>query len=192
MRDLGWNEGADYVIVKSGVFYGALPPDDEERAARRAVEQQPDVILALTGDFAVAAQRLTASVPIVEIASGYPVEGGLALSLAHPSKNVTGNSQYAGTDVWGKFMQFLTHTTPDIKRIAVLWGHVPPYFSPQELQPCYDELSRAERSLQVTLRIEKSHARRGCAGGIGGDRNVALRCTSRRWDRCGSTGWRYA
>ena len=109
MRELGWNEGADYVIVKSGVFFGALLPDDEERAARRALAQQPDLILALTGDFALAAaQRLTASVPIVMISSGYPVEDGLALSLAHPGKNVTGNSQYAGTGVWGKLIEFLT------------------------------------------------------------------------------------
>jgi len=56
------------------------------------------------------------------IVSGYPVEAGVSKSLARPGMNVTGNSVYAGTGVWGKLLELIKDSKPRIKSIGVfLW-----------------------------------------------------------------------
>ena len=59
-----------------------------------------DVIVTIATGNAVAAMRATTEIPIVMLASGYPVEVGLVKSYARPGGNVTGNSIYAGTELF--------------------------------------------------------------------------------------------
>lgn len=70
------------------------------------------MILTLATSYALVLHRATTSIPIVMVSSGYPVEAGLAASLAKPGKNVTGNSLYAGVEVWGKYLQLLIEVKP--------------------------------------------------------------------------------
>jgi putative tryptophan/tyrosine transport system substrate-binding protein len=151
MRALGWTEERDFIVVPSGIETGKFIPLDE--AARRLVASNPDVICTMTTAYALALQRATRAIPIVMLTSGYPVEAGLAESLARPGRNVTGNASYAGTGVWGKLLQLLHDANPGIGRVGILWTYVPPAFPKEEIEPGYAELESAARSLKLEPHI---------------------------------------
>jgi putative ABC transport system substrate-binding protein len=150
MRDLGWIEERDFVIVESGVQWGQFELHD---AVNRIVVDKPDLVLTFSTAYALAVHRAVATIPIVMWTSGYPVEAGVADSLARPGRNVTGNTAYAGTEIWGKLLQLLRDVKPAVKRISVLWTYVPPKFPRAEIEPCYAELRHAERSLDLKVHI---------------------------------------
>jgi putative ABC transport system substrate-binding protein len=151
MRVLGWIEGQDFVIMQSGKQLGSRGSLDE--AAQRVVANKPDLIFTNTTAYALALQRATGSIPIVMLTSGYPVEAGVADSLAKPGRNVTGNAIYTETGVWGKMLQLLREAKPDIKQVAALWSYVIPAFPKEEIEPAYAELNSAARSLNLELHI---------------------------------------
>jgi putative tryptophan/tyrosine transport system substrate-binding protein len=148
MRDLGWTEGFDFLLVQSGLQSGDIGSDE---VAKRVVVSMPDLIFVQSVAHALAARRATKTIPIVMLYSGYPVEAGLADSLARPGKNVTGNSVYAGTEIWGKLVQLLLVAKPSTRRVSVLWAYVPPAYPKEEIEPCYAELRNAGRSLGVKI-----------------------------------------
>ena len=149
MQAHGWVEGRDYVTVQSGIAPGV----QFEEAARRIVAEKPDLIFTGSTAYAVAVHRATKTIPVVMFGSGFPVEAGVAKSLARPGKNVTGLSIYAGTEVFGKLLQLMRELKPSIRRIGVLWSYVPPAFPREEIEPCYRELRRAAAALGLTVRI---------------------------------------
>lgn len=149
MRTLGWTYGRDYVFIESGLPYG---PETEE-AARRIVAQKPDVIFVVSTAYAVMVHRLTSRTPIVMFSSGYPVEAGVAHSLARPGKNVTGNTVYAGTGIWGKLLQLLREAKPGVKRIGMLWDYLPPAFPHEEIDPAMGELRHDAGALGLEVRL---------------------------------------
>ena len=151
MRVLGWINGQDFIILPSGIEYGSRNPSNED--AQRVVANKPDLIFTVATNYALAAQRATGSIPIVMLTSGYPVEAGVADSLAKPGRNVTGNAIYTETGVWGKMLQLLREAKPDIKRVAALWSYVIPAFPKEEIEPAYAELNSAARSLNLELHI---------------------------------------
>jgi len=151
MRVLDWIEGRNFIVLQSGVEAGSRSPLDE--AAQRVVANKPDLICTISTAYALAAQRATKSIPIVMLTSGYPVEACVADSLAKPGRNVTGNSIYAEMGVWGKLLQLLRETKPDIKRVGVLWTYTIPAFPKEEIEPGYAELISAARSLSMELHI---------------------------------------
>jgi putative ABC transport system substrate-binding protein len=59
-------------------------PQRAETLAREVVQARVDVIVTQVTATAMAARRATTNTPIVMFTSGYPVEGGLAKSLARP------------------------------------------------------------------------------------------------------------
>lgn len=150
MRALGWRENEDFVFFDSGVPWDATR---SEEAARKVLDGKPDVIVVITTAHAVAAHRLTKTIPIVMFSSGYPVEAGVANSLARPGKNVTGNSIYAGTGIWGKLLELLRDSEPGVKRVGVLWSYVPPAFPVEEIEPCYRDLKRDAGALGMSVQI---------------------------------------
>jgi putative ABC transport system substrate-binding protein len=87
------------------------------------------------------------------LTSGYPVEAGVADSLAKPGRNVTGNTMYAETGVWGELLQLLREAKPDVKRVGILWTYVVPAFPKEEIEPGYAELKSAALSLDLELHI---------------------------------------
>ncbi len=149
MRELGWTPGSDFVLFQSGIKAGY----DMEQSVQRVVDGKPDLILAAIMGYVLVAHRLTKTIPIVMWATGYPVEAGVASSLAQPGKNVTGLAIYAGTEVFGKLLDLLREVKPDLKRIGVLWGYVPPFHPKEEIEPCYAELRGAALRLGAELHI---------------------------------------
>lgn len=97
------------------------PPTQEEMPAfaARAVASKPDVIAVVGGTGAVAIKALTTSIPTVFIGTADPVGLGLAVSLAHPGGNFTGNTNIP-TDLVGKDIELLAEVVPGLRRIAIL------------------------------------------------------------------------
>jgi len=133
MRQLGWIEGRDFVVVMSGFQWGAM--DGLDDVVRWLIAENPDLFFVGTDPHALAVHRASISIPIVLVSGGYQVEGGLAESLARPGKNVTGISAYASTELWSKLVQLLREAKPDIKRIGVLWTYLLPLCPPPLLSP---------------------------------------------------------
>ena len=151
MRVLGWIEEQDFIILLSGIEAGSRIPSSED--AQRVVANKPDLIFTASTNYALAAQRATASIPIVMLTSGYPVEAGVADSLAKPGRNVTGNTIYAETGFLGKLLQLLGEAKPDVKRVGILWTYVIPSFPKEEIEPGYAALYSAARSLNLELHL---------------------------------------
>lgn len=150
LRELGWVEGPDFTLEPR--FTGDTP-EKADRFARELAAQKVDVIVTLATGNAVAAMRASAEIPIVMLASGYPVEVGLVKSYARPGGNVTGNSIYAGTELFGKHVEILKTLLPRMRRLAVLWGWVPPFAYVGEGELALEELKRAANTLDVGVRV---------------------------------------
>ncbi len=141
----GWTQGRDVIVeeIRADMREGAQP----------VLANKPDVVVTISTAHTLAVQRLTKTTPIVMMTSGYPVEAGLAESLARPGKNVTGNALYAATGVWGKILQLLHEAKPSIERVGVLWTYARPAFPTEEVEPCFAELNKAARTLGLMLHI---------------------------------------
>jgi putative ABC transport system substrate-binding protein len=176
-RELGWEQGRDYVLFQSGI-----PPGlDVEHSVRRVVDGKPDLILAGVVGYILAAHRLAKTTPIVMWNSGFPVEAGLAKSLARPGGNVTGLAVYAGTEIFGKLLELLREARPGVRRVGVLWAYVPPFHPQAEIDPCYRELHAAARVLGLELRrweIGRPEQMRPVLGAVAGEDMHALLLTS--------------
>lgn len=149
MRRHGWREGRDFTLVQPGLLFGV----EHLEAARRVVGAQPDAIFTVGTHYALAAQRLTAGIPIVAWSSGYPVEAGLARSLSRPGRNFTGNAAYAGTEIWGKLIELLREVRPQARRVGVLMCYVPPHHPEIETEMANADLREGARRLGVALHI---------------------------------------
>ena len=143
----GWREGQDFVLIESGLLFG----EQHEEAARRVVSAQPDIILTFGSHYGLAVQRLTTTMPTVLWAIGYPVQAGLADSLAHPGRNFTGNALYAGTQIWSKLLELLHEARPRATRVGALMAYIPPHHRPAEAEIVFDDLRRAARELGLQI-----------------------------------------
>jgi putative ABC transport system substrate-binding protein len=118
LRDLGYVEGRNVVLEYR---------DAEGKAERlpalaaELVALKVDVIVAGPTLAALAAKKVTGTVPIVFIGPSDPVGSGLVTSLARPGGNVTGLSAALSPELAGKCLEQLTQAVPGVSRIAVLW-----------------------------------------------------------------------
>ena len=122
LRDLGFVEGKNLVIEFrwAGGKYDQLP-----KLAAELVQMKVEAILA-NGSIAVqAAQKTTASIPIVMTGVGNPVGSGFVASLAHPGGNITGLTNVS-IDISSKYLEFLHEAVPKLSRVAVLINPVHP------------------------------------------------------------------
>lgn len=149
LAEFGRVEGRDYVYIRSGTFYGG----DTQQALQRVMEAKPDLLLIMNLGYAVAAHKRTKTIPMVLWVSGFPVEGGVAESLAKPGKNVTGLTIYAGGEVFGKMVQMVHETRPGMRRIGALMSYVPPFHPRAEADLIIAGMRAAARPLDVDLRI---------------------------------------
>jgi putative tryptophan/tyrosine transport system substrate-binding protein len=113
---LGFVEGQNLQVDGQG--YGLRPEQFAQHAAE-LVKAKVDVILS-TGavDSIRAAQRATATIPILGMTDDMVAEG-LVRSLAHPGGNTTGVSILA-TELDGKRQELLIELIPGARRIAAL------------------------------------------------------------------------
>lgn len=116
MSELGYVEGRNLAIEWrfADGEYDRLPA-----MAADLVAMKVDAIVALGPPGALAAQKATATVPIVFVVSTDPVGAGLVRSLAQPGGNITGISNLGG-DVSPKHLEMLLALVPRIADVAVL------------------------------------------------------------------------
>jgi len=117
LRDLGYVEGKNIILVYR------YAEGKEERLADLAAElvrEKIDVIITTASISALAARRITQTIPIV-MTTGNPLATGLADSLAKPGGNVTGLSVMP-SDLTVKRLELLKESFPKRTRVAALWN----------------------------------------------------------------------
>jgi ABC-type uncharacterized transport system substrate-binding protein len=140
LRDLGYVEGQNIAIEyrwADGNFE-RLP-----ELAAELVRLKVDLIVATVTQASLAAKNATATIPIVMVAVGNPVDSGLIASLARPGANITGTSVMSD-EVIGKQLELLKETLPKIPRVAAMWNPANPVFQKLQL-----------RAVEATARVLK-------------------------------------
>jgi putative ABC transport system substrate-binding protein len=113
---LGWTDGRN---VRIDFRWGGGDAERARRDAAELVALAPDVIVALGGQVMPPLQEATRTVPIVFTQTPDPVGAGFVASLARPSGNATGftNFEYG---VSGKWLEVLKEIAPSMARAAVI------------------------------------------------------------------------
>jgi putative tryptophan/tyrosine transport system substrate-binding protein len=143
MRELGYFEGRDFVIDSV-----AVGVDDLAQAARKFVQNNIDLILAMTQSDAVrAAQHATSTIPIVFVIADDPVASRLVTSLSRPGGNTTGLTSL-NAQIDGKRLELLKEAVPTLRRAALLAGSADPATS-QIVQAAEDAARRLGIQLDV-------------------------------------------
>jgi putative ABC transport system substrate-binding protein len=143
LRDLGWNEGRDYVIearFADGRFE-RLPA-----IAAELVRMNVGLLLAGSTAAARAAKSATASIPIVMVTTGDPVAAGLVGSLARPGGNLTGFTALS-QDLNSKRLELIQEALPGVARVSVLLNPTSPD------QSFMRDKDHASRALGLTLEL---------------------------------------
>jgi putative ABC transport system substrate-binding protein len=128
--DLGYAEGRDYELVET---YAAEKYERFIGNAAKLVELKVDVIVAVTGPAAAAAQRATTTVPIVFVVVPDPVGRKFAQSLSRPGGNLTGLSSVA-VDLSPKRLELLKKAIPDLSRVRLFVNAKDPHMSRSVLE----------------------------------------------------------
>ena len=146
LRDIGYvehqNLGIEYRWAEGQ--YDRLPA-----MAADLVNRQVSVILTTPTAGALAAKASTATIPVVFLIAGDPVEIGLVASLNRPAGNVTGATFYVG-QLTSRQMAVLRELLPTAMDIGVL---VNPNAPAANLEPQLRDLRTAANALGVRLSI---------------------------------------
>ena len=144
LRDLGYLEGRNLSIERRNAegHRERLP-----ELATDLVRANVDAIVAQSNFGASAAAKATATIPIVFVTLGDPVEEGLVASLARPGGNLTGFS-LAAPELSGKRLEIFRELVPTLKRVVVLMNPANP-----RLRSGLKEVEIVARSLGVRLRV---------------------------------------
>src|SRR5262245_60538106 len=151
LNRLGYAEGRNYVLDAQ------FADTDQSRLpalAKELVDRGVDVIVTVGTPTVFAAEKATATIPIIMAGSNDPVKRGLVAGLAHPGGNVTGFTHNPGPEFAGKALQLLKDAAPNISRIAILAesGVIPRHREPQ-----FGGLLSAAESLELTLLFHDVH-----------------------------------
>ena len=118
MRGLGYVEGQNIAID-----YRYAHGKDElySELASDLLRLKIDIMVVGSWQPALAAKKLTQTIPIVGIGMGAdPVRLGVVASLNRPGGNVTGSAWLTGKEVGGKWVELLKQAAPGIVRVAYL------------------------------------------------------------------------
>ena len=142
LRERGWVEGRNvsFDILTSEGKSERFVPLAAELVARRV-----DLIVAAGTPPAVAAAKVTTTIPIVFWSVGDPVGTGLVESLARPGRNVTGMGAL-GPAQTVKMLEILKEAFPKASRIAMFFNDAFPLIV--SVRP---EIEATVRRLGVTL-----------------------------------------
>jgi putative ABC transport system substrate-binding protein len=117
MRELGYVDGRD---VRYEARYAKGKLDALDALAKELVALNVAVVVTGGSAAAVAARKVTQTVPIVSASGADPVSLGLAGSLAQPGGNVTGLVSL-NADLMAKRFELMREVVPATSRMAVLW-----------------------------------------------------------------------
>jgi putative ABC transport system substrate-binding protein len=143
LRELGWVEGKNVVL---DLRWADGQVDRLPALAAELVRLRPDVIVAGGSEGVQAAREATATIPIVMMFIGYPIELGFIESLARPGGNVTGLSNL-NFELDIKRLELLREIVPRVARLAILWNPMQPAHEGQ-----LGHVERAARALGVEPR----------------------------------------
>ena len=119
LAEAGYVEGKNFQLnIPNVKTYDELRP-----IAKGYVEGKVDVIVTNSGTATEIANRTTKEIPIVFIwGVTDPVESGLVKSLARPDTNVTGLTNEAGGEIYGKRLELFREAVPSLRRVALLYN----------------------------------------------------------------------
>ncbi len=141
---------ADYGYVDGKTIstetFAAQTIEDYPMLAAKVVASKPDVVMNHQGSGALAVTRIAPTLPIVVVAVD-PVAQGLANSLVHPGRNVTGIDLYSG-DLVGKQLTILRDILPALKRLAAL-NEPANSLNP----PAIERLRAAAEAFEIEVRV---------------------------------------
>jgi putative ABC transport system substrate-binding protein len=115
MRELGYVEGHTVIFDRR---FAAGKIEQLSTLAAQIVAANPDVIFAPVTPAALAARKVTKTIPIVFAVSADPIGAGLAASLRQPGGNITGIMSM-NAELAAKRLELLREVAPRISRIAV-------------------------------------------------------------------------
>jgi putative ABC transport system substrate-binding protein len=145
LRELGYVEGQNIIVEhrSSEGRYDRLPT-----LAAELVRWKPDVIVVPNTSNALAARRVTQTIPIV---AATLVDGsGLIVSLARPGGNVTGLTLFT-SEMVGKQLELLKAMVPRVRRVAMLWNPANP-----SGRAIVDQAGDAARTLGLQLQVAEA------------------------------------
>jgi putative ABC transport system substrate-binding protein len=145
MRDLGYVEG------KNVRYEWRFAEDRYERLpdlAAELVRLNVDLIVAATTPPSLAAQKATATIPIVVVSVGNPVGNKLVASLARPGANITGVTNFVG-DTSDKLLELTLSALPGLSKVGVLMNPDNPLSRASSLKPI--EAASQKRGITVLV-----------------------------------------
>ena len=146
LRERGWIEGKNLLVEYR---YYAETPDRVPALAAELIALNPDLVIAVGPQAAVALKSATATIPIVFVVVADPVALGLVQSLSRPGGNITGFATLVPGDFVAKRIEILRELVPGASKIALL---VNPN-NPLHRLTLAEEAPRAARNLGVALLI---------------------------------------
>jgi ABC-type uncharacterized transport system substrate-binding protein len=119
LTETGYVEGKNLQLnIPNVKTYDELRP-----IAKGYLERKVDVIVTNGGTATEIANRITKELPIIFIwGVTDPVESGLVKSLARPDTNVTGLTNEAGAEIYGKRLELFKEVVPSLRRGALLYN----------------------------------------------------------------------
>jgi putative ABC transport system substrate-binding protein len=120
MAELGWVDGKT-ISISYHDAHG--DPAKLDAIIRQLVESKVDVLVVPCTPEAVAAKKITSTVPIVVAATGDAVKSGLIESWARPGRNITGVSANLH-ELSAKRVEILKEVVPGITKAGVVWNPV--------------------------------------------------------------------
>jgi putative ABC transport system substrate-binding protein len=116
MRELGYVEGKNLIVdLRSAEGNYELFGD----LVAELVKLKVDAIISNSSSTTLAAQKATATIPIIMVTHSNPVGEGLVASLARPGGNITGLSSIS-FELYPKLLEMLRGMSPKVARVAVL------------------------------------------------------------------------
>jgi putative ABC transport system substrate-binding protein len=122
LKELGYSEGRN---ITYEYRWAEGKVDGLAELAKELVDLKVDVITTLSTPAAIAAQKVTKTIPIVFNGVGDPVGTGVVPSLSHPGGNITGISMLA-TELSGKRLEILKEVVPNASPVAMFWNDTNP------------------------------------------------------------------
>src|SRR5215218_4017368 len=145
LKEMGYTAGRNVALeYRWAEGRNELLPD----LAADLVQRKVAVLAAVGGNnSALAAKRLTATIPIVFTSSADPVLVALVDSLSHPGGNVTGVSWF-DAELGPKQLKLLSELVPDVKVVALIVNPQSPEVAHQR-----DTAEQAARALGWQLHV---------------------------------------
>jgi putative ABC transport system substrate-binding protein len=149
LRDEGYAEGRDVTLINT---FAAEQYDRFAKNARDLIEQNADVIVAVTQPAALAAQRATRTIPIVAVVVPDPVGSGLVASLARPGGNITGLGTWA-VELASKRVELLKEAVAGLTKVVLFVNPAEPGIAKtfvQESNVAANRLGLSTQTVEIT------------------------------------------